>query len=300
MICKKCEECKNQSICSECCNPELFKDKVKMCQICKTPAFCSNTTTTTRALTQSTTKSDSPQGIFSTHITVPNQSPVMVPLVVLVAIILVTGLLILTRVCLIGSRRPCWNMGKDFELPGRDNPDARPHRSPICPTLPIHSHPEEIPMMLTSHSPSKTVHPDSVTPLLPEPGQEIQTERFPATVLYAIINAVPLRRWKEFLRLLLVPDRQLERVELEAGPGLGSIEKQYLTLRLWSQRPTAALEEVLSALNYMDLAGCAHQLQEHLDKLQWCTSAGRMVTQPMTSPQPHRVIKTWSSANTQL
>lgn len=156
---------------------------------------------------------------------------------------------------------PCWKR-KKMERPQELTESHRHHcGSPTTLTLNIS---EESPILSPCHEPpphnmQKGVHID--------PRRYEQSERWPAILLYEIIKEVPLRRWKEFLRLLSVPDQQMERVELETC--LGSIEKQYQMLRLWSQRPSANLNDVYSSLHHMDLSGCAQQLQENLERLQW-------------------------------
>lgn len=94
---------------------------------------------------------------------------------------------------------------------------------------------------------------------------DVTRENLSSAVLYAIIKQVPVRRWKEFLRLLSVSDDQMERVEMDER--LYS-EQQYLMLRLWSQRSDANLETIYSTLQHMDLSGCVEELQEKIQQLQ--------------------------------
>uniref|UniRef100_W5M9T6 Tumor necrosis factor receptor superfamily member 6 n=1 Tax=Lepisosteus oculatus TaxID=7918 RepID=W5M9T6_LEPOC len=92
--------------------------------------------------------------------------------------------------------------------------------------------------------------------------EEPPADAWPPAVLYAIIEEVPVRRWKEFMRVLALPDGEMERVELELAPSYR--ERQYQMLRLWSQRRGAELQSVHAALHSMDLPGCSQELQEKL------------------------------------
>ncbi|XP_030280386.1 LOW QUALITY PROTEIN: tumor necrosis factor receptor superfamily member 1A [Sparus aurata] len=248
-------------------------------------------TTTTTASAESTSTPNStgpimhPVPIYSVH---HLSLLFVVPVVFFLALFWIL-LLFPRNPCRYSDNCPCWRVNKALE-PLAEEPmfnDQRSHHvsSPTTQTLNIS---EETPMMPLSQSPAPSEYQPTPAPVLLDAEhkaarQDGQSEHWPAIVLYTIIKEVPLRRWKEFLRLLSVADQQLERVELEAGFGLGSMERQYQMLRLWSQRSTSSLDDVFSALHYMDLSGCAQLLQESLEKLQWrpelkqgCTDHGAM------------------------
>ncbi|NWH68926.1 TNR25 factor, partial [Geococcyx californianus] len=79
--------------------------------------------------------------------------------------------------------------------------------------------------------------------------------------LYAVIDAVPVRRWKEFMRVLELREVEIELVELEVTH---IRDQQYEMLKRWCQQTSATLDRVFAALEHMDLAGCAEVLRRSL------------------------------------
>ncbi|NXP29283.1 TNR25 factor, partial [Scytalopus superciliaris] len=79
--------------------------------------------------------------------------------------------------------------------------------------------------------------------------------------LYAIIDAVPVRRWKEFMRMLELREAEIELVELEVA---NIRDQQYEMLKRWCQQTSATLDRVFAALERMELAGCAEALRQSL------------------------------------
>ncbi|XP_029435019.1 tumor necrosis factor receptor superfamily member 25 [Rhinatrema bivittatum] len=80
--------------------------------------------------------------------------------------------------------------------------------------------------------------------------------------LYSIIDAVPIRRWKEFIRTLGLKDAEIERVEMEF-PNFR--DQQYEMLKRWHQQKNGALLSVYHVLEKMDLSGCAEELKGKLE-----------------------------------
>lgn len=259
--CKSCEKPPNHD----------FEKKCNPCQRCSQKSECMSRCNTTTDATTTTALTDS-AGTHQPNITSHPVPPLNeVAQMFWFSLGLVAAFLVFCW-CLVYFIKHS-RVNKDLELAAKLSAQQS-HPSSLPTTTTFSSISEETPMMTVSQSPATPQHPDHIASRLPDHENQVmkqdeQVENWPAIVLYAIIKEVPLRRWKEFLRLLSVADQQLERVELEAGLGPGSLERQYQMLRLWSQRSSASLADIYSALHYMDLSGCAQQLQESLDKLQW-------------------------------
>ncbi|NWU61179.1 TNR25 factor, partial [Pterocles burchelli] len=129
---------------------------------------------------------------------------------------------------------------------------------------------------VTVHAPSTARCSPEHRPLLREhlgraaqPGGEVEPSAPPephgtllqGSQLYTIIDAVPVRRWKEFMRVLELREAEIERVELEVAH---IRDQQYEMLKRWCQQTRATLDRVFAALEHMDLAGCAEALRRSL------------------------------------
>ncbi|NXW61609.1 TNR25 factor, partial [Eurystomus gularis] len=125
----------------------------------------------------------------------------------------------------------------------------QPCSSPVARQSPEHQ-------MLLREQPSSVARPGGqVEP--PDPcGALLQGSQ-----LYAVINAVPVRRWKEFMRVLELREEEIELVELEVAH---IRDQQYEMLKRWCQQTTATLDRVFTALEHMELAGCAEALRRSL------------------------------------
>ncbi|XP_059974111.1 tumor necrosis factor receptor superfamily member 25 [Mesoplodon densirostris] len=85
----------------------------------------------------------------------------------------------------------------------------------------------------------------------------------PGPQLYEVMDAVPARRWKEFVRTLGLREAEIEAVEVEVGRFR---DQQYEMLKRWRQQQPAGLGAVYAALERMGLDGCAEDLRSRLQR----------------------------------
>uniref|UniRef100_A0A3P9CYK6 Tumor necrosis factor receptor superfamily member 1A n=1 Tax=Maylandia zebra TaxID=106582 RepID=A0A3P9CYK6_9CICH len=209
----------------------------------------------------------------------PGNAGIFLAILVISFVLLSWFLLICTMKIFKHKDSFCWRRRKEAEVSKNEQPS---HQGSNPTTLTL-TFSEETPMLTLNQSPAMSEHPTHINTLVPVNGQIVarrndHADHWPAIVLYAIIKEVPLHRWKEFLRLLKVTDQQMARVEMETGFSLGSMEKQYQMLRLWSQHSSSKLSDIFSALHYMELSGCAQMLQESLEQLQWTPDQRQALT----------------------
>ncbi|KAL1249916.1 hypothetical protein QQF64_020921 [Cirrhinus molitorella] len=262
--CNHCQYCTKCLSCKEKCNQQTtIKTTTVVCEIGYFPdgGQC-------QSCVKSKCENESCKA-FCTTVTQGFPEPLL--LVLLIIVTLFGGLLCLLLLWFCRRRWLCrqakmWHVAKhpDIQIqPDQPNdviniPTAMERNGTTIKTLPVTRYP------LSGDLQS------IMAPLIangnPKLMQVLQKESWPAPMLYTIIRAIPVARWKEFLRLLSVSDDQMERIELEAGPSY--LEKQYHMLRLWSQSSGAKMENIYSTLHYMNLSGCAQELQEKLEQLQ--------------------------------
>ncbi|XP_039508364.1 tumor necrosis factor receptor superfamily member 25 isoform X2 [Pimephales promelas] len=274
-----CQDCSpNDNECSNCketCNQQMTTTTTAI--TCKTGDFLDGGRC--QSCVEFGCKNESCKSFCTTHEPQVLGFPKLLLLVSLIIVVLLGGLLCLLLIRFCRWKWLCcpyktWQIGKQSNIhiqPDQPNdviniPIAMERYTSACDetsikTLPVTSFPRSV-----FSGDLQSI----MTPLIangnPKLMQVLQKETWPAPVLYTIIREIPVTRWKEFLRLLSVSDDQMERIELEAGPSY--LEKQYLMLRLWSQSSGAKLENIYSTLHYMNLSGCAQELQEKLEQLQ--------------------------------
>ncbi|XP_047581626.1 tumor necrosis factor receptor superfamily member 25 isoform X3 [Lutra lutra] len=123
---------------------------------------------------------------------------------------------------------------------------------------PLHGGAPDPPPPLLSPSPPP---PPPPTPAPPagSAGATLQ----PGPQLYDVMDAVPARRWKEFVRTLGLREAEIEAVEVEVGRFR---DQQYEMLKRWRQQQPAGLGAVYAALERMGLDGCAEDLRSRLQR----------------------------------
>ncbi|XP_043429605.1 tumor necrosis factor receptor superfamily member 25 isoform X2 [Prionailurus bengalensis] len=105
--------------------------------------------------------------------------------------------------------------------------------------------------------------PPMPTPSPAPPAGSAAATLQPGPQLYDVMDAVPARRWKEFVRTLGLREAEIEAVEVEIGRFR---DQQYEMLKRWRQQQPAGLGAVYAALERMGLDGCAEDLRSRLQR----------------------------------
>ncbi|ELK10577.1 Tumor necrosis factor receptor superfamily member 25 [Pteropus alecto] len=100
-------------------------------------------------------------------------------------------------------------------------------------------------------------------PMPPAPSPAALASLQPGPQLYDVMDAVPVRRWKEFVRTLGLREAEIEAVEVEVGRFR---DQQYEMLKRWRQQQPAGLGAIYAALERMGLDGCAEDLRNRLQR----------------------------------
>ncbi|XP_008565243.1 PREDICTED: tumor necrosis factor receptor superfamily member 25 [Galeopterus variegatus] len=112
--------------------------------------------------------------------------------------------------------------------------------------------------------PSRALGPPPESALSPAPPAGSPAAALqPGPQLYDVMDAVPARRWKEFVRTLGLREADIEAVEVEIGRFR---DQQYEMLKRWRQQQPAGLGAVYAALERMGLDGCAEDLRSRLQR----------------------------------
>ncbi|KAM4871705.1 tumor necrosis factor receptor superfamily member 25 [Thomomys bottae] len=119
------------------------------------------------------------------------------------------------------------------------------------------------------HLPSRALGPPPAPEPAPPAGSPAALLQ-PGPQLYDVVDAVPARRWKEFVRTLGLREAEIEAVEVEI---CRFRDQQYEMLKRWRQQQPAVLGAIYAALERMGLGGCAEDLRARLQR--GCDPPGR-------------------------
>ncbi|XP_045155148.1 tumor necrosis factor receptor superfamily member 25 [Echinops telfairi] len=156
---------------------------------------------------------------------------------------------------------PCSNSEKvhTIQLLGNGMAPGFPHTQEVsCPELPWSW--DQLPSRALG--PSLTPAVPAALPAAPLAGSAAAMLQ-PGPQLYDVMDAVPARRWKEFVRTLGLQEAEIEAVEVEIGRFR---DQQYEMLKRWRQQQPAGLGAVYAALERMGLDGCVEDLRSRLQR----------------------------------